>query len=173
MRVARTTKLSFEQVEQIRARVRSGERQSDVARSVGVKPCTVNKIVRGARRLQSFHYPSVEEVRAGRRQAHKRWRDANIERVRANGRASAKRRKNLVRSASGKHSLIDICRQYAAQSGRCFYCHRELDEVHVDHKTPIVRGGSNGPENIVCACARCNARKGTLTAEEFRGKVAG
>jgi len=38
---------------------------------------------------------------------------------------------------------------------------------HVDHKTPLTRGGNNSPENLCCACPSCNFRKGTKTAEEF------
>jgi 5-methylcytosine-specific restriction endonuclease McrA len=42
-----------------------------------------------------------------------------------------------------------------------------LVKFHVDHKTPLSRGGSNWPSNIVCACAECNMKKNAKTAEEF------
>jgi 5-methylcytosine-specific restriction endonuclease McrA len=38
---------------------------------------------------------------------------------------------------------------------------------HVDHMTPLSRGGSNGPENLVCACRRCNLSKHNKTVPEF------
>ena len=52
----------------------------------------------------------------------------------------------------------------------CFYCGREnlrLDEIEIDHKLPVSRGGPNTMDNLVTACRECNQRKGTMTAEEF------
>ncbi|WP_415785339.1 HNH endonuclease [Deinococcus saxicola] len=52
----------------------------------------------------------------------------------------------------------------AAQRGCCFYCQSQLDfntarAVQVDHFIPLTRGGQNGPDNIVVACASCNGSK--------------
>lgn len=46
----------------------------------------------------------------------------------------------------------------------CHYCglfFPSIDDerMTVDHFIPIVRGGSNGPENKVLACRDCNAKK--------------
>lgn len=52
----------------------------------------------------------------------------------------------------------------------CFYCNRESRSYragpggkpwHIDHHTPLARGGTNEPENLVLACASCNTRKHT------------
>jgi 5-methylcytosine-specific restriction endonuclease McrA len=37
----------------------------------------------------------------------------------------------------------------------------------VEHRVPIVRGGTNDPSNLVIACHACNHKKGTRTEEEF------
>lgn len=51
--------------------------------------------------------------------------------------------------------------QYEVQRGKCHWCGIALgDDYHVDHVIPLVKGGSNGPENIVCSCPPCNLRKG-------------
>ena len=73
------------------------------------------------------------------------------------------------RTAAHRFTAGDIFRQYRAQGGRCFYCGRRLRDMrfHVDHRIPISRGGSNKPENLACACARCNIAKGGLTEAEF------
>ena len=42
----------------------------------------------------------------------------------------------------------------------------------IEHKTPLSRGGTNDPTNLVLSCSRCNARKGKLTVEEFSVKYA-
>jgi 5-methylcytosine-specific restriction endonuclease McrA len=36
----------------------------------------------------------------------------------------------------------------------------------VDHVIPKDRGGTDSWENLVCACVRCNSRKGNRTPEE-------
>jgi hypothetical protein len=47
---------------------------------------------------------------------------------------------------------------------RCRYCGGTSAEarLHVDHVIPRAAGGSNDPENLVTACARCNIGKGAM-----------
>jgi 5-methylcytosine-specific restriction endonuclease McrA len=42
-----------------------------------------------------------------------------------------------------------------------------MEEGHLDHLIPLVRGGSDNPNNIAFACALCNWRKHARTPEEF------
>lgn len=46
---------------------------------------------------------------------------------------------------------------------RCRYCGGEAQDVAliIDHIIPVVRGGTNDPENLVTACAKCNGGKHT------------
>jgi hypothetical protein len=41
----------------------------------------------------------------------------------------------------------------------CAYCGSEED-LHVDHRIPLARGGSNSFDNLVTACGPCNLSKG-------------
>lgn len=50
---------------------------------------------------------------------------------------------------------------------RCAYCGAEGVPLQVEHIVPRARGGSNRVSNLTLACAACNTRKGTQTAEEF------
>jgi len=76
--------------------------------------------------------------------------------------------KARIRANGGTHTDRDVLRQYDAQNGECFYCQVPLqNKYHVDHRIPVSRGGSNGPENLVCACGPCNLRKHTKTDVEF------
>lgn len=57
---------------------------------------------------------------------------------------------------------------WCLQHGRCAYCQQPFgDKYHVDHKTPVTRGGGNNIENLHLTCPRCNMIKGTMTHEEF------
>jgi 5-methylcytosine-specific restriction endonuclease McrA len=77
------------------------------------------------------------------------------------------RRRAAKRGNGGTHRAADIKALFIEQHGRCFYCRCLLVKYHVDHKTALSRGGSNGRENLRLACPRCNLRKRTRTAEEF------
>ena len=59
---------------------------------------------------------------------------------------------------------------YNNQKGKCMYCGTKYDIriFHVDHKTPLNRGGSNSIGNKQLLCGPCNNRKGNLTDGEFR-----
>jgi len=43
---------------------------------------------------------------------------------------------------------------------RCRYCGRTDGPLHIDHITPIARGGSNELANLQVLCAPCNRAKG-------------
>jgi len=58
-----------------------------------------------------------------------------------------------------------------AHGGRCAYCGGP-GPLQADHRVPIARGGSGTIDNILPACARCNARKHLMTEEEFRARLA-
>ena len=61
---------------------------------------------------------------------------------------------------------------FALQNGRCMYCGRKmgLAYLHVDHKTPVSRGGTNRLSNLHLLCSACNTRKGNMSDGEFRRK---
>lgn len=57
----------------------------------------------------------------------------------------------------------------------CYWCGVKLTKKGTklatsatkDHLIPVSRGGGNGPNKVPC-CRRCNIKKGSRTAEEFR-----
>lgn len=129
---------------------------------------------RNAAQLRAYYEANKGEIEAYK----KRWRDENQEKVRswqkrwksqntALVNAATRRRRARLRGLDGDHSASDIAAIMESQEFRCFYCGTSLGDYHVDHMTPVSRGGSNGPENLCCACSKCNQRKGTKTAEEF------
>ncbi|MBU3684355.1 MAG: HNH endonuclease [Phycisphaerales bacterium] len=62
---------------------------------------------------------------------------------------------------------------YARDQNRCQYCgkHFSTKELTLDHVVPRVQGGDNSWTNLVCACVRCNARKGGRTPNQARMKL--
>lgn len=64
--------------------------------------------------------------------------------------------------------LISECINQIGQIN-CYYCKNivEVENVHLDHKHPVVRGGGNKRDNLVLACAPCNLSKGRKTEVEY------
>ena len=57
---------------------------------------------------------------------------------------------------------------YARDQNRCQYCgkHFPLSELTLDHVVPRTLGGVSSWDNLVCACVKCNSRKGGRTPEQ-------
>lgn len=51
-------------------------------------------------------------------------------------------------------------------SNRCQYCGKNSQPMTVDHIIPKSLGGGDSWENLICACLRCNAKKGSRTPEQ-------
>lgn len=66
-------------------------------------------------------------------------------------------RKNIVLS---KRNIMK------RDGGRCQYCGTSKGPMTVDHVMPRTLDGRDTWENLVCACARCNSRKGRRSLEE-------
>lgn len=62
---------------------------------------------------------------------------------------------------------------FARDRNRCQYCngHFPTSELSIDHVLPRTQGGKDTWENLVCACVRCNARKGGRTPDQARMKL--
>lgn len=91
------------------------------------------------------------------------WRKNNPEIVQILGAINQARR----RGAEGSYTREDIRKLMIEQNYKCVYCEKFLNRYHIDHKTPIVRGGTNYIENIQLTCILCNKSKFTKTHEEY------
>lgn len=57
---------------------------------------------------------------------------------------------------------------FARDSNRCQYCGKRFStiDLSLDHVIPKSQGGKSTWENIVCACIKCNVKKGGRTPEQ-------
>jgi 5-methylcytosine-specific restriction endonuclease McrA len=67
-----------------------------------------------------------------------------------------------------EHVKLNRRNIYARDGNRCQYCGRHFStkELTLDHVRPRVQGGENAWTNLVCACVKCNARKGGRTPDQ-------
>jgi len=57
---------------------------------------------------------------------------------------------------------------FARDRNRCQYCGRKFptSELSLDHVIPRSMGGKSVWTNVVCACVKCNVRKGDMTPKQ-------
>ena len=62
---------------------------------------------------------------------------------------------------------------FARDRNLCQYCGERFpsSELSLDHVTPRTQGGGSTWENLVCACTRCNAKKGGRTPKQAKMKL--
>jgi hypothetical protein len=84
-----------------------------------------------------------------------------------NGAAVARNRGCVVEKFTTS-DLLAYWESNGISADRCFYTGVKLESnYHIDHKTPLSRGGAHAVHNIVPCSAEANQSKQTRTAEEF------
>ena len=115
-----------------------------------------------------FHAGMSNTCKACTTVANRVYREANPE-VR---RAVYNNRRARVNAAEGSFTAADVRGKLLRQNNSCYWCGTVLGAgFHVDHVIPLSKGGTNGPENIVCACPSCNLSKGAKMPWEFAGRL--
>ncbi|MCG8451450.1 MAG: HNH endonuclease [Pirellulales bacterium] len=62
---------------------------------------------------------------------------------------------------------------FARDANHCQYCGKRFatSELSLDHVVPTCMGGEESWENLVCACVKCNVRKGGRTPKQAGMKL--
>ena len=82
------------------------------------------------------------------------------------------RRRARLLNAEGSHTKEDIRRIGALQKWKCHWCGVPTKQkFHLDHLVPISKGGTNWPNNLVIACARCNLQKQDADPIDFARRL--
>lgn len=99
-----------------------------------------------------------------RKELYRRYYEENIEAVMVNSRNRRARKKK----AAGKHSAADIAYLFKLQKGKCVFCLKPLIQTkfHIDHHTPLSKGGSNDRSNLRLLHNKCNLSKGARDPAE-------
>lgn len=146
------------------ANYKANQKRYDATNKIAYEKRMADPSNREAHRLRSER--NRRENPLALRAAVSDWKKRNPEQRNAHERT----RRARIAGSTGRHQAADIEKILRRQKGRCAYCDDVLSAYHVDHKTPLSRGGSNGPENLTAACPPCNLRKGVLTATEFMAR---
>lgn len=102
------------------------------------------------------------------REYQRQWSKANPDTARAKNAA----RRAKIEQAPGHHTSSDVKRILMRQGKRCAYCKSSLQtDYHVDHITPLSKGGGNNPANLQCLCPSCNLHKSDKPSEEYARSI--
>ena len=98
------------------------------------------------------------------RASRSRWRANNPDKVRAIHRNTSHKR---YRQKSGGIGAAELLAWEAAQRKVCHWCGVRCKTWHVDHRTPLAKGGRHDLDNLVIACPSCNLSKAARDPIEF------
>lgn len=92
------------------------------------------------------------------------WAKDNPEKARIN--IAARRARQVA--AEGSFTTKDVSALFRKQKGLCAYCFIKVGKnYHIDHILPLVRGGTNWPDNLQICRKPCNLSKGSKDHAEF------
>lgn len=90
------------------------------------------------------------------------WTKNNPEKIKI------KNQKRRTAKSTGSLTATHIKAMYISQKEKCPVCKKSIkDKYHIDHVTPLAKGGSNDIENIQLLCPFCNLSKGAKDPIEF------
>jgi 5-methylcytosine-specific restriction endonuclease McrA len=115
-------------------------------------------------RVKDKQYTQQPEVKQRRREQYASDADFR-EKIKARTKKHSARRRGAVSTETIYRRKV-----WERDEKRCYLCGLQVDlkAMHLEHKTPISRGGAHTYENVGCACARCNLSKQNKTEKEFR-----
>lgn len=151
-----------------RARIREMNREYYRKRAIEIRKYNRERYKKGLGRYSSTRKEYYENNKQKMRAKQKQWYAANKDRVNV----YSKNRRARTKNVPGSFSPSDIRSLLESQKGKCWWCGKDLNGAyHVDHRIPLAKGGSNGPDNLCIACPKCNLSKGAKMPWEFNGRL--
>jgi hypothetical protein len=143
-----------------------------------------NNLELSIKRAQEWHRNNPEQVKVHNRKATRMWRKNHPDKARESTKKWAEKNPDLFSTYihkrrarkegnGGAYTSEEIRALFVSQEYTCYYCNKpffngKLDiKFHIDHKTPLSRGGTSDISNIALACPKCNLSKNTKTDIEF------
>lgn len=117
--------------------------------------------------MREWRTGHADRAREISREAGKRHRRRDPERARIGNAINNANRRAIVGGMAGRLVYADWLAILKRMSHRCAFCLASDCLLDLEHVDPLVKGGSNEPSNITCACRPCNGQKNARTLAEF------
>ncbi len=126
-----------------------------LAAEYGCSTTTIDNIINDRSYRRPECYPPGD-LRDAARKREEEWKEQN--RLRRNAKARERYTTRKYRT-----------RVLERDNYRCVYCHTDLKTVtaHIDHRIPLVDGGSPDIDNLQSTCPKCNRRKKAYSPSKF------
>ncbi len=79
----------------------------------------------------------------------------------------ARRRRVHIRAHETDVTETKIIDLKKRSKGKCYWCGRKAKKIHIDHITPVSKGGEHMMYNLVVSCSECNDKKGAANPQEW------
>ena len=131
-------------------------------------------------RLAAYSAATKDQKREYDREYRKRDPERNLERARAWRKANPEKRAAIIHNYSARRraqtkggvSTAALAAWKSAAKKVCYWCGtRCASDHHVDHYTPLSRGGRHELDNLVIACGPCNLKKNAKDPLDFAREV--
>ena len=118
---------------------------------------------------REWYHKNLEKSREYRRRWYANNREKLIAKPASEKTLALWRNKAAKKRATvGAHTAQDIEEIHRSQKFKCAVCQKSTRrKFHVDHITPLSRGGSNNRSNLQILCPFCNMSKGPKDAATF------
>ena len=84
-------------------------------------------------------------------------------------RNSSQKRRALIKD--GDVTTIQL-KELVDRSKKCYWCEKKIGKVyHIDHITPLCKGGLHTLSNLVISCGKCNQTKSAKDPLEFANSI--
>jgi 5-methylcytosine-specific restriction endonuclease McrA len=118
-------------------------------------------------RARAMRRAERDRIKSEKRAKREAWLADTTRRRIMRDRAKAAQRRALKRGATGAATADQIAVLKALQGCRCAYCGTP-DDLTLDHRTPVSRGGQHVVANLQWLCAFHNTSKLARTDAEYR-----
>ena len=114
------------------------------------------------KRAAIWRKQSTPEYKAKRNAYNREYKRNNKDVVNKNKHDARARKRN----APGVYTTEQWQARLDYYGGKCRYC-GTTEDLTIEHRIPLCRGGSNWPSNLVPACRSCNCSKGKKNEKEY------
>lgn len=156
-------------------RVRIAERRKDPEFRASEKEKRHIRQTTPAYRIKHRHYERIRQQKPEIREQRRQYRQT--ERGKMLERANQARRRACKLAVGGSYTTEDIRLQIRSQTDkkgklRCWWCGKVIKgKYHIDHRIPLIHGGSNDVRNLCIAHPVCNHSKGSKLPHEWNGRL--